>query len=313
MPFLFICKVTYMIGNQLSFEARGSVYQGAALILVSELFLVGSGMAIKQIGDQLPVEMIVFFRNLLGVALLLPWLFKNGLPAIRTNRIHLHFMRAGVGVVAMGCLFYTWGHLPLAQAALLKQTAPFFMPILAFFWLGERVGWLVKLSILIGFSGVYLILNPQEGAFNWVVMVALCGAFLGALAKVTVRNLRSTEPAQRIVFYFALFSALIALVPAVIGWQPLTWPLFGLLIVVAACSTLAQLLLSKAYGMAPAGQLGPFTYGSVAFAVFLGWLIWDEQLTTYMWAGICLVCGAGLVAMLGKATPAGVPKSQTES
>ncbi|WP_271270327.1 DMT family transporter [Aliamphritea hakodatensis] len=285
-------------------ESKGSIYQGAALILISELFLVGSGMAIKQIGDQLPVEMIVFFRNLLGVMLLLPWLLNNGLSAIRTSRLHLHFMRAGVGVVAMGCLFYTWGHLPLAQAALLKQTAPFFMPVLAFFWLGERVGWLVKVSIVIGFSGVYLILNPQEGAFNWVVLVALCGASLGALAKVTVRNLRSTEPARRIVFYFAFFSTLIAFVPAVIGWQPLTWPLFGLLVIVAACSTLAQLLLSKAYGMAPAGQLGPFTYGSVAFAVLLGWFIWDEVLATHTWIGIGLICGAGLVAMLGKARSA---------
>lgn len=275
------------------------IIKGALLILVSELFLVASGMVVKQIGDRLPVEMIVFFRNILGLMLLLPWLLREGRGAVITQRLPLHFMRAGVGVVAMGCLFYSWAHLPLAQAALLKQTAPFFMPVFALLWLGERVSWLVKLSILIGFSGVYMILNPQEGVFNWVVLVALAGAMLGALAKVTVRNLRSTEPAQRVVFYFALFSALIAFIPALLSWQPLSWVLFGWLVLVAACSTLAQLLLSKAYGMAPAGQLGPFTYGSVAIAALLGWLIWGEVLAAQTWLGVLLVSGAGVVAMLG--------------
>ncbi len=41
---------------------------GAGLILVSEVFLVLAGMIIKQVSGDLPTEMIVFFRNLLGFA-----------------------------------------------------------------------------------------------------------------------------------------------------------------------------------------------------------------------------------------------------
>ncbi len=80
---------------------------GAALILGSELFLVFSGMVIKQISDQLPVEMIVFMRNLFGLLLLLPWLIRNGSRAIKTDKLRFHFMRASVGVVAMTCLYYS--------------------------------------------------------------------------------------------------------------------------------------------------------------------------------------------------------------
>ncbi|MEH6580270.1 MAG: DMT family transporter [Amphritea sp.] len=273
---------------------------GAALILGSELFLVLSGMVIKQISDQLAVEMIVFMRNLFGLMLLLPWVIRNGSRAIKTDKLRFHFMRAGVGVVAMTCLYYSWGHLPLAQAALLKQTAPFFMPLIALWWLGERIGRLVKVSILIGFSGVYLILNPQEGSLNLVVLVGLTGAMLGALAKVTIRRMRETESPQRIVFYFGLFSALISATPALLNWQPLTLVQIGWLVMIATTSTVAQLLLSKAYGMVPAGQLGPFTYASVAIAALFGWLLWDEVLGLNTWLGILLVSGAGIVAMLGK-------------
>lgn len=273
---------------------------GASLILISEMFLVLSGMAVKHISDELPVQMIVFFRNLLGIALLLPWLLKNGTQALKTSKLHFHFMRAGVGVVAMTCLFYSWGHLPLAQAALIKQTAPFFIPVIALIWLGERIGLAVKLAIMIGFAGTVFVLNPQEGVLNLAVLIALVGAMLGALAKVTIRRMRETEPAQRIVFYFAFFSALLSAIPAFMVWQAVSGIQLLWLLAMAITSTLAQLFLSKAYGLAPAGQLGPFTYGSVAFAALMGWMLWGEVLDLNTLLGIVLICGGGILAISGQ-------------
>ncbi|GGK81812.1 DMT family transporter [Amphritea balenae] len=273
---------------------------GAGLILVSEMFLVLAGMIIKQVSGELPTEMIVFFRNLLGLPLFIPWLIRNGSGALKTSKLRFHLMRAGVGVTAMTCLFYSWGHLPLAQAALLKQTAPFFMPLIAFWWLGESVPKIVKLAILVGFIGVFLILNPQEGAFNSGILIALAGACLGALAKVTIRRMRDTESPQRIVFYFAFFSAIFSSIPAYLSWQSMTLEHLGWLVLLAVTSTVAQLFLSKAYGLAPAGQLAPYTYGSVAIAALFGWLIWGELLGINTWLGILLVSSAGIVAMMGK-------------
>jgi len=211
--------------------------------------------------------------------------------------LRFHFMRAAVGVTAMTCLFYSWGHLPLAQAALLKQTAPFFMPFIALFWLGERVSKASKLAILIGFVGVYAVLNPHEGTLNFAVLVAVIGAMLGALAKVTIRRMSATEGPQRIVFYFALFSALLSAIPALLNWVQPTLQQWGWLLVLSITSTIAQLLLSKGYSYAPAGQLGPFTYGSVAFAALFGWLLWNEALEWNTWLGIALITTAGVLAM----------------
>lgn len=273
---------------------------GAGLILLSELFLVLSGMVVKQISDEVATEIIVFFRNALGLMLLIPWLMRNGLSAIKTQQLHFHFMRAAVGVTAMTCLYYSWGHLPLAQAALLKQTAPFFIPLIAFFWLGERVAWSAKIAILIGFIGTIFVLNPQAGTLNFAVLVALVGAMLGGLAKVTIRKMRETESAQRIVFYFAFFSALLSALPAFWVWQNPTLIQYSWLLLMAGMSTLAQLFLSKAYGLAPAGQLGPFTYGSVAFAALMGWWLWAETLKLNVWLGILCITIGGILAMRAK-------------
>ena len=277
--------------------------KGALLILLSELFLVCSGMVIKQVSGELPTAAIVFFRNLFGLCLLLPWVVKQGGSALKTEVLRFHFMRAAVGVTAMTCLFYSWGHLPLAQAALLKQTAPFFMPFIALFWLGERVSKASKLAILIGFVGVYAVLNPHEGTLNFAVLVAVIGAMLGALAKVTIRRMSATEGPQRIVFYFALFSALLSAIPALLNWVQPTLQQWGWLLVLSITSTIAQLLLSKGYSYAPAGQLGPFTYGSVAFAALFGWLLWNEALEWNTWLGIALITTAGVLAMGRKPRP----------
>ncbi len=274
-----------------------NLYLAAGLIVVSEIFLVLSGMIIKQLADALPLELIVFFRNIFGLLLLTPWLLRHGRDALRTQKLHFHFMRGAIGVTAMSCLYYSWQYLPLAEAALLKQTAPFFIPLIAFWWLGERIPVLARWSILVGFIGVLLILNPTDGTLNLAVLIALCGAMLGATAKVTVRRMSDTESPQRIVFYFALFGSLIIAIPAISHWQTPSLIQAGWLFAMAITSTCAQLLLSKAYGLAPAGQLGPFTYASVGFAALTGWLFWQEILPLLSWAGLVLIVGAGMMAL----------------
>ncbi|MDF2180677.1 DMT family transporter [Neptuniibacter sp. CAU 1671] len=272
-------------------------YRAALCIVFAELFLVCSGMVVKQISPDVSTALIVFFRNLFGLFLMLPWLLRQGLPAIHTSTLHLHLLRALVGVTAMLCLYYSWGHLPLAEAALIKQTAPFFMPLFAFWWLGERVRPLVLVAVLVGFVGVFLILNPTDGRLDQAVLIALVGAMLGALAKIVIRRMSVSEPPQRIVFYFALFSTFFSAIPAWWVWQTPGLSEWGWLILMAATSTLAQLLLSRGYGLAPAGQLGPYTYASVAFAAFFGWLLWDEVLGWLTLSGIVLVVVAGLLTL----------------
>lgn len=271
--------------------------RGVVLILACELFLVISGMIIKQLNGIASTGQIVFFRNLFGLALLMPWLWHNGIAAIKTQCMHLHIMRAVTGVIAMTGLFYSWGHLPLAQAALLKQMMPLFIPIVAFVWMREYLPWQAQVAVVMGFIGVILILNPDEGILNIGVLAGLGGAVFGAVAKTTIRRLRYSEPPQRVVFYFAAFASVLSAIPALLDWYPLSWLAIGWLVLLAAAATMAQLLMSAAYGHAPAGQIGAFTYSSVAFAALLGWALWDEVLTLYSLLGIVIITAAGLLVM----------------
>ena len=272
---------------------------GAALIILSELALLVTGMIIKSMSSEIPTEQIVFVRNLIGLFILIPWLIRKGISRLHTKHIGLHLARSLVGLTAMVCLFYSWGHMPLAQASLLKQTSPIFIPIFAFFWINESIGLKTIISIFIGFFGVVLIINPggAETHLNTVILIALAGAMLSGLAKVIIRKMSATETPGRIVFYFALVGTIVSAVPAMLSWVNLNWIQFGSLVAIAVFSTIAQLSISKAYSHAPAGQLGPYTYTSVAFAAFFGWLIWGEVLNLNTFIGIVIIVLAGVLAM----------------
>jgi drug/metabolite transporter (DMT)-like permease len=276
-----------------------ALYKGAALIVISEMALVLTGMVIRHLVSMgVSTEMLVLARNLLGLSLLLPWLMRSGFGVLRTQHIGLHFARASIGIFAMYCLFISWGYLPLAQAALIKQTAPFFIPLVALFWLKERITSMTIAAIGVGFVGVWLILDPS-GEVPWIALLALFGAALGGTAKVVVRKMRATERSTLIVFYFAFFTTIISAVPAIMVWQTPDLLILAWMLLMAGLATVAQLLLSKGYGYAAAGQLGPFTYASVAFAALMGFIIWDESLSVQAVAGIVLVTLAGIIVMVG--------------
>jgi drug/metabolite transporter (DMT)-like permease len=107
------------------------------LVILAELMFVIMGAMVKAASATLPNEMIVFFRNLFGLAAVLPLVLREGIPGLATRVPQLHLMRALAGVGAMYCFFYSLGQLPLADAMLLKLTAPIFIPMIALLWLGE--------------------------------------------------------------------------------------------------------------------------------------------------------------------------------
>lgn len=141
-------------------------------------------------------------RNLFGLLFVLPLVAGKNAAQLRTAVPHLHLLRALFGVSAMYCFFYVLEHLALAEAVILKMTAPFFMPLIALLWLGEQPRRLSLVAVPVGFAGVALILGPH-GPLSRVALVGVLSGLLAALAKVTVRRLGRSEPLARVVFYFA--------------------------------------------------------------------------------------------------------------
>jgi drug/metabolite transporter (DMT)-like permease len=203
-------------------------------------------------------------------------------------------IRGFTGVTAMFCFFYTIGHIALAEAVLVKMTVPFFLPIVAWLWLREVISLRTWLAIIGGFAGVAVIMDVSSGSVNPVMWVALAGAAIMSVAKVSIRRMAVSEPAQRVVFYFALFATLFSALP--LPWAS-TLPvgtdylwLFGIGLV----ATGGQYAMTTAYQIARPGQVGVYNYSSVVWAALLGWMFWGETLVLTTLIGTLLIVAAGV-------------------
>lgn len=274
-----------------------SIYRGAAFLLLSEACFVLMGTQVRTISAHLSNEMIVFFRNLLGLLLVLPLLWRAGRIQWKTDHLPLHLLRGLAGVSAMYCFFYAIAHLPLANAMILKMTAPLFIPLIAWLWLGERITLAMLLMIALGFVGVALIVKPAFHGVDPVALIALAGGWFAAVAKTTVRRLTATESPTTIVFYFALTGLVVSVVPAISVWQTPSGTQFSALLLLGLFASAGQLSMTHAYQCAPASQISPFSYSAILYASFVGWWLWGELLDQWAWLGAGLIAAAGLMLL----------------
>ena len=136
--------------------------------------------------------------------------------------------------------------------------------------------------------------KPDQGMFNALSVIGLGACFLSAMAFVTVRALTSTEPPERIVFYFCIFGTLISSIPMFWHWRAFTLKELALLITAGLLANISQLFMSYAYSLAPAGQIGPMNYIAIVFAGIWGFIFWHEIPDMFSIIGISII----LIAIL---------------
>lgn len=271
---------------------RGAVYAVAAAAAFAVM-----AACVKVASATVGNEVVVFFRSVGGLLILLPWLLGTGADRVRTHRLGGHLWRAAFGLCAMYLFFYAIAHLNLAEAVLLTYSTPLFIPFIAWAWLHERPAPIVYPSVVLGFFGVALIVKPAAAGFVSIASVAgILSAACAAAAWVSIRRISDTEPAIRIVFYFSALSALVSAVPLLWVWRTPSWKALGWLAATGLFATAGQYFLTRAYSLAAAARIGPYTYFSVIFAGLLGWAFWNERPDARAALGMALVIASCVLA-----------------
>ena len=278
--------------------------RSALLVVASSLLFALAGVAVKEITADLPNAVVVFFRNLLSLLLLLPWLAANGSRGVRTRHLPLHFVRAGATLAALYCYYYAVAQIQLADAVLLQFTGPIFVPLLAFFVYRVALSGQLALALLIGFAGVVLILKPGTDVFSLGAIGGVGAGFFGAVAILTIWRMSETEPPLRIVFYFNLIATVASAIPLAWEWQTPVGAQWLYLAALAVLSTGAHILITIGCTIAPADRAYTLSYSSVVFAAALAWGLWGERIDATMVLGAVLVGIAGTMATRLRALPA---------
>ena len=279
--------------------------RGALYMVASALLFASMAATVRVASRELPNAPIVFFRHFIMLAFLLPWLWRQGREALRTEDFAGHLVRGLAGVSAVACYFYAIARLRLADAVLLNQSMPLFIPLVERAWLGERIPRRLWGVLALGFAGLLLILRPGAGVFEPGALFGLASAVLASIAQVGIRRLTRTEPVTRIVFYFGLVASVVSLPPAIHWWKdpsPFTW---AVLLLMGVFATVGQLTLTRAYLHAPAASVGPFLYVGPVFAGLIDWVVWGRLPDALFVLGALIVIAAATLALRLRGRPPG--------
>jgi drug/metabolite transporter (DMT)-like permease len=275
-----------------------NVARAAALVSAGSLTLVVMATVVKHLGNELPAMEILFFRSAIGFLFVLPLFARNPLEPFRTKRPGMHLLRGAVGAVGNACFFWTITHMLLADAMALQFSRPLFMIPLAVFLLGETVGLRRTAVAAVGFAGIVLYARPFTGGFEPDAFVGALGALTGGLVVICIKRLATTEPTRVIMFYYAFWNALFALIPAALFWVTPTLPQLALLTVVGILGIGGQSLITHGLTMGEATVLVPLDYSRIIYSAALGYLLFNEIPGPWSFAGMALIVGCSLYLVL---------------
>ena len=256
------------------------------------------GVCVKYAAAQFTAAELVFYRALVQMAFAWVVLARMRLP-VRTAHLGMHVHRGVAGFVSLFMFYYALTRLPVATAMTLNYTSPVFLTLLLAWYARERPGPALAATVLAGFAGCVLLLQPTLAPDQvWPAAIGLASGATSAISYWNVRALvRAHEPEARVVFYFGLFACLGALLwMAPQTWHPVTSANVALLLGVGGFGGLGQLAMTRAYGKGSALVAAALSYSGIVFSSVLGILIWGDVLPLAAWLGIALIVAAGIIA-----------------
>jgi drug/metabolite transporter (DMT)-like permease len=274
------------------------VARGAALVSAGSLTLVVMATLVKYLGTRLPSIEILFFRSLIGFFFVLPLFARNPLEPLRTKRPGMHLVRGATGAVGNACFFWTITHMLLADSMALQFSRPLFMIPLALIFLGEVAGLRRTMVAVVGVLGIMLYARPFTAGFEPGAFVGATGALFGGLVVICIKRLQTTESTKVIMFYYAFWNAVFALIPTVWFWITPNWPELALLTVVGFLGISGQAMITHGLSQGDATVLVPLDYSRIVYSAALGYLLFGELPGPWSFAGMALIVASSLYLVL---------------
>lgn len=250
---------------------------------------------IRHLAAEIHPFEIAFFRALVNLLLMLPYVMRTGPAAVfRVGGQGIYALRGVIGLVFLMSYFSGAAMIPVASSQALIFTSPLFAAVLAVLLLGERMRSRRTVALVAGFAGAIIILRPGVAELSIGAGLVLIGSLANATSNVIVKHKTRTDAPDTVVFFLVLYVTPMILVPALFVWL---WPTLEQLlwmIAIGVAATLNQMFLSRAFAAADATAVLPFDFARLPFAALIGFLVFTELPDMWIWAGGAVIFTASI-------------------
>ena len=287
---------------------------GITYILIAMALFSVHDAILKYIFEKTSLYEIFFARTLIAAFLSAGYLLitKHKISIV-THYPFLSIIRVVLHFLAFSFYFVSLTYLSLAVATALYFSTPFFMSIFASVFLKEHIGYKRWSSIIFGFVGVYIILNPNFENFDFKTLLPLLCALFYALSMTITKKTSDKDDAYTQLFYFYLITILLCgLLFSFLGSGQLdnftdptvkfifrewfgdinyTWKYITIMGILA---TIAFTFVFKAYSSYSTSVTSIFEYSLIIWSVILGYVLFNDIPITRTIIGCIIVISSGM-------------------
>lgn len=248
----------------------------------------------RELSEDLNAFQIMLYRS--GVSLIFVLLLlarggrgESGFAQLRTAIPGFHLGRNVIHYVGQYSWFYGLALLPLIEVTAIEFSAPIWTVLLAALFLGERLTGRRIVAVLIGFTGILIILRPGVSAIDPAALIVLLAAFCYASVFVITKRMTATEKPLAILFYMFVIQLVMGIPPALPGFVVPALEVWPWVIAVAAAGLVAHYSLARAFMAAEASFVIPIDFLRLPLIGVVGWLIYGESVDGWLVGGAALI------------------------
>lgn len=274
---------------------KSNLILGAIYVILCYLCLALFSACAKVASESVSAFTVLFFQNSFCFLLNLPSALHKGL---RTQHPYLHLIRDVFGFASYFLFVLSVKYIPLANAVLLSNSAPLWIPFIIWIWFKKKVPFYLWGSIILGFVGLLFILKPDLKIFDVASLLALVSGILIGVAMVAIGRLTYTEPAPRVLFYYFLLGLIISLPGFIKDFSAaFHLPVLYFLICAALLFYLVQFFITRGFRYGKTSTLSPLAYTVVLFSAILDRLFWHKVPDFWSLIGMVLVIAGGVISV----------------
>jgi len=282
------------------FMIKDTNLRGILIMLASMAIFSAADTLVKMATTIMSTAQVMFY--LMGGALVVFALIAK-IQGDRLNDIRafspILLLRYFVEVAGMVGMVTALAKIPMSTVGAITQATPMLAAVGAVLFLQEKVGWRRWASIIVGFIGVLLIVQPGAVAFDINVLWALLALVAMSVRDLTTRMVPTDIPSASLATYTMAAAAPFTVawllfngdsfMPAQINW----WIIVPMII----CGALGYLLLIASLRMAEVSVVMPYRYSRIIFLLILGVLVFGERPDAWMVTGATLIIVSGVYMM----------------
>ena len=278
----------------MAFSSEQNNRKGILLLLLAVATFSSMDAIAKSLVETYPATQVVWIRFVGQLALVVVILRHRLIAQVRTDYPVMHLFRSAFQFGATTFFFLSLTYIGLTEATAIADINPMLITLGAALFLGEKLTRARVVGVVVSALGALIVIRPGSDVMSIAAVLPLLCALSYAASALMTRYIGPKESPWASMFYASVFGTIVAGAALPFVWVPIASGDLWLFVLVGCLGTAAQLALIRAYSVAEAAAIAPYSYTGIFFAstsslIFFG--VFPDWITL---VGILVIVGSGL-------------------